>query len=327
MLVLAGLAQAGVTFDRPKAKVETTDPGSMPAEEAKVRDWRARISDRATYASLDRALAWRADEVEACLRAGNTPAAEAVVALSLTRDGVLGVRRTSGDEPLVTCVSTAFVAPLFMPVFRSLSGSVTVKWDPSTTPLPTPPPLAIDREDGFAVFAWGDPSTGAEGMSYDTAQSSTTFMTRNGEYQAYILGARASGGRYGFDSGAFYTTILHFSGSTDAWKVRDTLTKIYGPSKWDTSFNSYYWRGDTNLLLYRVASDEDIVVTVMNIERARKSGLADRLPGDKSAGNNATSSGRRLPKTYKAGEKPAEEPAETEPAEPSQPPVEPAPTP
>lgn len=326
MLLLAGLAHAGVTFERVKTKVETEDPGPIPDEEKKVRDWRVKISDRATYASFDQALEWRAGLMEGCLRSANLPAAQAVVEISLSRDGTFAPRRLSGDEKLAECLAIALKQPAFVPVYRSLSIKPTINWDPSTPALPTPPELPIDREQGFAVFSWGEASSGSEGMSYDTAKSTTTFMGRNGELFSSVLGSRTSGARYGFDNGEFYTAILHFSGSTDAWKVRDSLTTIYGPSKWDTSLNSYYWRGETNLLLYRVAGEDDVVVTLLNIERARKSGLADRLPGDKSASNNAASTGRRLPKTYKAGEKPAEEePTPEEPTETG--PEEPAPAP
>jgi hypothetical protein len=104
---------------------------------------------------------------------------------------------------------------------------------------------------------------------------------------------------YGFGADGLYVVTLGVTGTTAQWQLREALVARYGPSRWDTRFNAYYWRGEDRLVqLGPTPGSANAVVTLLDIDRAHESGLADRLPGDRDE-PGATESNRRMPKIFK----------------------------
>ncbi|MFN7143499.1 MAG: hypothetical protein ACK4YP_06985 [Myxococcota bacterium] len=303
VLVLLAAALADVRFERVPEKVETEDLGPIPMEDeaADRKKWLQDAAVRAGLAALDGAVRWRADGIDACARlAGLAAGTVAKVDVTVGVDGAVKAK-PRGDDPLAGCVVTALDGQVF-PVIVSgdVRGKFTVTYTPSAAPEAgaTAPAARVDEERGFAGVAWGEPSERLENGTAVGSHKGTTFYARRSDLVGRWLGAKVTGASYAFGKDGLHSVRLSFVGTTTAWRVREALTARYGAPDWDNGFGAYFWRGANVLLLFRpVPGSEEVQVSLLDIARARASGLADRMPGDPVDPTKSVD-GRRLPRIF-----------------------------
>ncbi|MDP2305773.1 MAG: hypothetical protein Q8P18_07070 [Pseudomonadota bacterium] len=315
-LFLAALlsdASAAVTFERAPHKDEAgaLDPAPISNVRSEVKAWRQKAQRRGVYAAVDAAVRWRAAPIDACVRAAGTAApVVAKVDIALLEDGQSSVTVGKGGDPtLAGCVAAAIGGQqLPVPLYAGVKLTYTAKWEPSE--LVVAPPSAedakrdafaplVDAELGFGPIPWGGRPADHEGLYATTTKLATTFYTRQADQLARWMGARTGQVLYAFGEDGLYGVRLAASGTTTTWKLREALVKRYGPSKWDTRFGAYFWRGESVVVQLQPVPDTEIAsVTILDIARARKSGLADRLPGDRDDPTSVESN-RRMPKIFR----------------------------
>ncbi|MES2643007.1 MAG: hypothetical protein V4850_26215 [Myxococcota bacterium] len=336
-LLLAALlapASAAVTFTRTPHEDEkdSLEPAPVTTVKSETKEWRLKAQRRGVYAAIDAAVRWREAPIDACVRAaGATTPVTAQVDVALLEDGRSTVKAGPGaDAGLAGCIATALGdQQLPVPLYTGVRLTYTATWDPAPVVVPPPfvPPAApvaevdpgapvapptppedpkrdafapaVDVELGFGPIPWGGRAADHEGMYASSTQLGTTLYTRQADTAARWMGATTSLVSYGFGPDGLYAVRIASSGSTTAWKLREALAARYGPSKWDVRFGAYYWRGESVVLqLQPVPNSEVVVVTLLDIARARASGLADRLPGDRDDPTGTTSN-RRMPRIFK----------------------------
>lgn len=327
VLVLLAAALADVRFERAPEKVETEDLGPIPMEDeaADRKKWLQDAAERAGLASLDGAVRWRADGIDACARAAGV-AADAVARVDVTvgLDGAVKAKAKDGGA-LGGCVVAALDGQVFPLIVQSdVRGKYDVTWTPgassvaSAAPAESAAPAAaeaasavssapgnaaanprLDEERGFAGIAWGGPSDRLEDGTAIGSQSGTTFYARRSDQIGRWLGAKVTGASYAFGKDGLHSVRLAFLGTTTAWRLREALTARYGAPDWDNAFGAYFWRGERVLLFFRpVPGSEEVQISLLDIARARASGLADRMPGDPVDPTKSTD-GRRLPRIFR----------------------------
>ncbi len=308
LAALMGVALAGVRFERPPAKVEegALDAAPLTTSTAEHRAWRERMSTRGGYAVMDAVLRWRADDIDACVRTGGATAdLTARVDVAVSTDGTTTVKAKDGDLTLAGCVASVVGGLTSAPLRRDVKGTYTVSWTAAADAAPTTPaadPLAfapkVDDEGGFGAIPFGAPASVDESMMAVGSQKSTTFYQRQADYLVKWFGASLFGASYAFGEDGFYAVTVGVVGTTTAWRLREALTARYGPPRWDNRFGAYYWRGERLLLQYRpVPASEEVTITLLDIGRARTSGLAESLPGD-PVDPLETDADRRLPRIF-----------------------------
>lgn len=310
VLVLLAAALADVRFERVAEKVETEDLGPIPMEDeaADRKKWLLDAAERAGLASLDGAVRWRADGIDACARAAGVPAdATAKVDVTVGLDGAVKAKAKDASA-LGGCVVAALDGQVFPVIVEAdVRGKYTVTHTPGAAPdaSAAPPSAAaapanprLDEERGFAGVAWGEPSDRLENGTAIGSQSGTTFYARRSDPLGRWLGAKVTGASYAFGKDGLHSVRLAFVGTTTAWRLREALTARYGAPDWDNGFGAYFWRGERVLLFFRpVPGSEEVQISLLDIARARASGLADRMPGDPVDPTKAVD-GRRLPRIF-----------------------------
>jgi len=318
-LALAPVATAAVTFDRPPEKDEAgaLDPEPSTTSEREQKEWRQKVQRRAIWAGVDATVRGAAPDVDACLRAAGVAApVEATLELVVDVQGVARAKAGGKADPAVAACVIAPFDTVILPVLlvRTVDLDYTVKWDgvaPAEAPAPAPPPegspatatLAFaplaDNVPGLGALVWGAKADSFEAIYASNSREKTTFYTRVADYGTRWLGVPVQALVYGFGADGLYVVTLGITGTTAQWQLRESLVARYGPSRWDTRFNAYYWRGEDCLVqLAPTPGSQNAVVTLLDIARAKDSGLADRLPGDRDE-PGAVESNRRMPKIYK----------------------------
>lgn len=330
--ILAGTASATVTFTRTPHEDEegVLEPAPDTAVKSEMSEWRLKAQRRGVYAAIDAAVRWREAPIDACVRAaGIAPGVTAKVDVSLLEDGRASVKVGPGDATLAGCVATAIGGQqLPVPLYKGVRLTYTATWDPaplvvappyvppSASPAASPdapPPIAavtpedakrdafaplVDEVLGFGPIAWGGRSADHEGMYATGTKLTTSFYKRQGDIFARWMGASTQLIRYAFSPDGLYGVTVNAGGSTTAWKLREALVARYGPSKWDTRFAAYYWRGETVVILLQSDDENQVAgVTILHMPRARASGLADRFPGDREDPSGKDSN-RRMPRIF-----------------------------
>ncbi len=327
LAALIGAASAAVTFERAPEKDEegVLDAPPITADRSEARTWRLKAQRRGVWASVDGVVRRHADAVDACVgAAGGGTDSTAEIELTLSRFGVATVKARGGADPVLAgCVATVLHGQqLPVTLYDGVRVEYTVGFVPGVVAVapdgavaPTAPvdpvvaaPAApaseafaprVDEERGFGPIPWGGRSSDHEGLYASSSRGSTSFYTRQADFSARWFGAPLRALEYGFGEDGLYVVTIGVSGKTTSWQLREALTARYGAPRWDTRFGAYYWRGEHVLLQFMPTTNgEDVVITFLDIGRARVSGLADRLPGDRD--DPATvDSNRRMPKIFR----------------------------
>jgi hypothetical protein len=337
-LLATAPASAAVTFTRTPHEDEkdSLEPAPVTTVKSETKEWRLKAQRRGVYAAIDATVRWREAPIDACVRAaGATIPVTAQVDVALLEDGRSTVKAGPGADPgLAGCIATALGDQQFpVPIYTGVRLTYTATWDPAPVVVPPPfvPPAApvaevdpgavsdapvapaappedpkrdafapaVDVELGFGPIPWGGRAADHEGMYATSTEQGSTLYTRQGDTGARWMGASTQLVSYAFAADGLYAVRIASSGSTTSWKLREALAARYGPSKWDVRFGAYYWRGESVVIqLQPVPNSEVVVVTILHIPRARASGLADRLPGDRDD-PTGTNSNRRMPRIFK----------------------------
>lgn len=217
------------------------------------------------------------------------------------------------DASVPAAATPAAKAPAEIPTAPAAAPAAEPATAPAAEPAAAPPvatetpavdperdafsPL-VDLELGFGPVLWGGRVDDHEGFTSTSRERTTTLYVRQSDRGTRWLGAPVGIVSYAFGEEGFYCVTLAALGSTTAWKLRQVLAERYGPSRWDTRFGAYYWRGESVVVQLRPVLDT-VAVTILDIARARASGLADRLPGDRDDPTEAGKNDRRMPKIFR----------------------------
>jgi hypothetical protein len=199
-------------------------------------------------------------------------------------------------------------APAVAPPAGALKAPVTfAAAAPSSAPAaPAPASVAfapaVDAERGFASLAWGDSASAHEGLQARSDAGGTVFYARYADADVKWFGAPLFGVSYAIGEDGFYAVTVGVVGTTTTWRLREALTARYGQPKWDNRSGVYFWRGQDVLIQFRpIPGAEEVAITLLDIARARASGLADALPGDPYEPGQPESD-RRMPRIFSKGE-------------------------
>lgn len=299
MLLLASTALAGVVFERDATTDSTPqDPLDYQSPTAESRVWYGVARERATRRSLDFALTTLTAVVAPC--AG--PAATVVAKVSLDKTGALSVAPV-GKSVLGTCLKSALNGRV-LPVLVStpVSAEYTVRWDgvadqPAVTAAPEAFCLPLDAEPGFSGVPWGALADTQPNLDVTSFKDTSRFYRRLGDSGARWFGADVLA-TFAFGPEGFYAASVGGTSPTAAFHVREALTARYGTPRWDAKYMVWYWRGNERILQFSAPTGTDTyVVTLLDMGRARRSGMVDRLPGDPVDAAHPEV-GTRLPKIY-----------------------------
>jgi len=286
--------------------VEKEPLGEQPVS-VEPRDyaaWMRRATDRAALANLDAAVRWTADQVDACAEAATD--GEATVQVSVATSGQTRAKVEGGDVTLGDCVSQSLDGQLSLfPLARSVRATYTVSRD-SAWPTPglsaDPPPAdgeaafapAVDALRGFGAIPFGGRAADFEEMERLDVTEAVTFYQRLGDAGCRWLGATCAGINYAFAEDGLVGVTLGVGGG-GTWRIRETLTEMFGAPRWDQRFKAWYWRGAKVLVHYRrLPTGDEVLVGFADIARARAAGLSP-LPGDRPVATD-TDPDRRLPR-------------------------------
>ncbi|MFZ5479745.1 MAG: hypothetical protein ACOZNI_23475 [Myxococcota bacterium] len=274
-----------ITLSRDKESVEAKAPEEITPEMSSVEAdavfqrelFRRRAVAR--WAATDEVFRWELAAVEAC--AATTPATGDVVARFKVDNGgtVTKVSTRSGDPALAACVREGFTDVRLPLTQGGLDLTYTLRFSPAPRAAPPPPPL--DRDRGAAGLPWGANPADLDGLQRVDGERDTTFYQRDTDYEARLMGVPVAGISYGFDPHGLYVVIVRVLGDDGKFNLRQALRARYGQGRLDPQSQAEYWRGQKNVIEARDAGDA-LIVTFLDIERGRRSGLVTRLPGDKT---------------------------------------------
>lgn len=300
-IALIGAAFAAVTFERTLHKLESDPLPDRPgiSDRSGYAAWARTLGRRSQYATMDAAVRRSAAAIDVC--AGAPAAATVTFELSVAPDGTARVATKGAADPELTrCLTARFDRqPLGIPVREAAKLVYTLRRDRTppvaTPPAATPPASAgVDAETGFGLYGWGDALTG-ENITSVERRESTALYAREGDADTRWYGAPVRSLAYGFGAEGFYFATIGVT--DDGTRVKAALQARYGAAQWDPRFSSWFWRG-TEVLLQLRPGENGSTISWLHIPRAQRSGLAERLPGDKSSPTEAED-GRRMPKIFK----------------------------
>lgn len=329
LVAAVALASAEVRFERTPGTFDAGDLEPAPLSTARYAyaKWLDRASERAVPKAIDAALSWRSVAVDTCLRDnGGTGVAVAPFTLAVAMTGRASVTVDKGADPVLgACLTEVFHGqPIPVPVRKSVKYTYTARWaaaapadaaaapaDATAAPADAAAAPAdaarsriafapnVDLDRGFGDIAFGTPADAVEGLSQTSTMSGTTLYSKASDDRLSWLGAQVGIVRYAFGSAGFYAATVGVGGVDTAWKLREALTARYGQPRWDNRFGVHYWRGERALVELRpIPNSSSATVTIVDMEAARASGLADDFPGTPVDASNPGDD-RRLPRIFR----------------------------
>ena len=281
--LVVGPVWAAVTLTREPWRSETTPPYVSPdlydaRLNALEREEFKRNRERARLRGMDAAMRWQAPLVEGCATTGST-----TVRVAFAEDGVIrSVKAMKGaDEALAACIAEAY-EKTWLPVFHVEPSAVwTFTFDGTSAGAPLA--RAIDRDHGFNGIDFGAPADGVEGLTLESDADEVRYFGRAADYgRDTLFGAATTSISYGFtDPDGFCVAYARFSGESVGFTLRQGLNGRYGTSRVNPETQSWYWQGEDVLLELFPAGEGRLVLAVLDIDRARRAGILDTLPGEK----------------------------------------------
>ncbi len=301
---------APVQLWRMQVEAETTEDPEMPrqATEAALEAWEREVDNlvdrRADMAALDALLARESVVVGACaVAAGVAPGTEAAVRLRVNRSAKFTVARPAAGahEALAGCVVDGLLKrefpALLHPTRQEPEATYTFRFEADPGPVP---PL-VDRHHGLANVNFGDSFDRLDDRKMSAQYRNSTTYGRAFDSDAVLMGV-AGAAAWSFDgNNGLYAARFLVRGDTGSFRLRERIKEVLGAPRWDSALKAWYWRGEHVVWVTETpAGTSDLVVTILDMDRAKAAKLVETVPGDPRELGGET--GSRLPRVLQTGE-------------------------
>lgn len=303
-------AGAPVQLWRMQVEAETAEDPEMPRQptEAALLAWEEAVDNladrRVDMAAFDALLARESVVVGACAAAAGVPAGtEAAVQLRVNRAGRVTLARPApgAHEALAGCVVGSLLKhefpALLHPTRQEPEATYTFRYETD----PGPVPLLVDRHRGLANVNFGGGPQELDDRKMSAQYRNSTTYGRALDSDAVLMGV-AGAAAWSFDgTEGLYAARFLVRGDTGSFKLRERLKTVLGAPRWDTALKAWYWRGENILWVAETpAGTSDLVVTILDVQRAKAARLVETVPGDPR--ELGVETGSRLPRILNTGE-------------------------
>lgn len=293
----------GLTFFRAGDEVEGGDPtppdtDSQSRADAYVVLMEGRKDRRADLVEADTLLRDYAPLIADCaLKAGAVTGASAAARVAIPITGVVKVAGGSGDAALAGCVTSTLHKRQTGAILHG-GRNVEPKYTFTLVAAPALVPTWLDAEDSFAGVRFGEPSSRVIEPRLSSSYRNTRHYTRmiDDNVQCMGIDCRIA---YDFeDDEGLYGGEIRVEGDAASFRLREGLKDRFGAGRWDGAVKAWYWRGER--LLYvsvRVPDTSYEVLRIIDMERAKRAGLATSFPGDPDG--DGASKNKSLPRVLR----------------------------
>ncbi|GDX79863.1 hypothetical protein LBMAG42_16740 [Deltaproteobacteria bacterium] len=283
----------GLSFFRAGDDAEGGDPtppesDSESAYEGWIRVMEVRKDRRADLVEADTLVRDYSPVIADCaLKAGAVAGASAAATVSIPITGVIKVAAGSGDAALAGCVASTLHKRQTGAILHG-GRNIEPKYTFTLVAPPASVPATEDIEASFAGVVFGEPSSRVLEPRLSSSYRNTRHYTRmiDDNVQCMGIDCRIA---YDFeDDEGLYGGEIRVEGDAASFRLREGLKARFGAGRWDGSVKAWYWRGER--LIYvsvRVPDTTYEVLRILDMERARRAGLATSFPGDPEGENGS----------------------------------------